>query len=381
MSTPKHAAGMLVLEDGSTFIGRSMGAEGEWVGEVVFSTGMSGYQEVITDPSHWGQMVVFTCPHIGNAGVNREDMESERPYVRAVLARQICEQPSNWRAEQSLPDHLRAAGVPALSGVDTRKLTLLLREKGAMRGALSTLALDEERLLRMAQNAPSMDALAPVQHVARSAKLVWTDTVAEQWNPLDHATVRAARAPHVVVLDCGSRTSLFRTLVFFGAAVTVLPPNAACEEILGEQPDGVLVSSGPGDVLQAPDIIDTVRQLIGRVPLFGTCFGHQAIGIACGASRYKLRSGHYGANHPVQNTATGRVEITLQSHSYAIDAASLRGLPLEVSHVSLNDGTVEGLRHTELPVASVQFLPEASPGPHDSLSILRDFVMSLHTES
>ena len=355
-----------------------MAAEGEWVGEVVFNTSMCGYQEIITDPSYWGQMVVFTCPHIGNVGVNAEDVESAKPYVRAVLARQICTHPSNWRAEQSLREYLLDNGVPALSGLDTRRLTLTLREKGALRGALSTVSSDPERLHQMALSAPDMSTLSPQQELARSGREEWTMPVSGRWVAnLDHQITERQRAPHVVVIDCGLKYNILRYLVGFGARVTVVPADSTVERILAERPDGALISNGPGDPEQWPETIVTVRGLMERMPLFGLCLGHQLIALAGGACTYKLPFGHHGGNHPVQELASGRVEITAQNHNYAVAADSLDGLPFEVTRVNLYDGTIEGLCHLHRPIQTVQYHPEASPGPHDSLQTLHQFVNSL----
>jgi carbamoyl-phosphate synthase small subunit len=375
--------GMLVLEDGSVFRGASLGADGELVGEVVFNTSMTGYQEIITDPSYWGQIVVFTCPHIGNVGVNEQDTESRRPWVRAIIARHICAVPSNWRAQRPLPDYLSEAGIPALSGVDTRRLTLILREKGVMRGALATGAPDSEELLRMARSAPDMSTLSAVEPVSPKAPEPWAMPVAATWRPQVASLVLqepvqaapAIPAPHIVVIDCGVKHNIVRHLVSLGARVTLLPWDSSAEEIMARHPDGVLISNGPGDPECVPQTVQAVRQLMmQQVPILGICLGHQIIGLACGGRKYKLAFGHHAGNHPVQNLLTGAIEITAQNHNYAIDAASIEGLPLQITHVNLNDHTVEGFRHMSLPVLSVQYHPEASPGPHDSLQILRDFV-------
>lgn len=377
----QETGGLLALEDGSLFEGHAVGAQGEFVGEVVFNTSMTGYQEIMTDPSYWGQMVVFTCPHIGNVGINDEDMESDQPFVRAVIARQIAERPSNWRAQQSLPSYLRATGVPGLSGVDTRRLTLILRERGVMRGALSTTNLDPERLVEMARNAPDMSELAPVNEVSRRGCAQWEDVVARQWiaHARDAAPV-AASAPHIVVVDCGVKHNILRLLAGMGARVTVAPACSSPEEVLALAPDGVLLSNGPGDPHQAVDAVRLARSLIGRTPLMGICLGHQIIGLALGGRTYKLPFGHHGGNHPVQDLRTGQVAMTAQNHNYAVSAESLRALPIDVTHVNLYDGTVEGMRHRALPVWSVQYHPEASPGPHDSLGLLGEFVASLASE-
>lgn len=385
---PDQSRGMLALEDGSTFIGESMGADREWVGQVVFNTSMTGHQEIITDPSYWGQMVVFTCPHIGNVGVNREDVESARPYVRAVLARKISARPSNWRAEQPLHEYLRAHGVPALSGLDTRRLTLLIREKGLMRGALSTVDLDGERLVEMARMAPDMSTLSPVQEVSRTDKGSWTAQVRQHWiahlePPIggECGIAIGGRSPRVVVIDCGIKHNVLRHPASLGALITVMPADAASEEIMAERPDGVLVSNGPGDPEQVPETIATVRELMDQVPLFGICLGHQIIALAAGARICKLPFGHHGVNHPVRELSTGRIEITAQNHNLVVEPDSLQGLALDVTHTNLYDGTIEGIRHTRLPVWGVQYQPEASPGPHDSLHILREFVESLSTQT
>ncbi len=365
---------MLVLEDGSVFEGRSVAAQGEFVGEIVFNTSMTGYQEIITDPSYWGQMVNFTCPHIGNVGVNSKDTESGGPYVRAVIARSICAVPSNWRSERSLPDYLTEHGVPALSDVDTRRLTLTLRERGVMRAALSTVDPDRERLLEMACTAPDMSTLQPVDEVTLPKPESWQHKVPPVWNPTPNREHARQAPPHIVVIDCGSKHNILRHLASLSARVTLVPASSSVEDILSLDPDGVLVSNGPGDPVQVPATIDTVRGLMGKKPLFGICLGHQIIGLAIGARTYKLRFGHHGGNHPVQDLSTGSIEITAQNHNYAIDAQSLDGLPVRVTRTNLYDHTIEGLCHTRLPVWSVQYHPEASPGPHDSLHELSEFV-------
>jgi carbamoyl-phosphate synthase small subunit len=369
--------GLLVLEDGSSYVGQSLAAEGEWVGEIVFNTSMTGYQEIITDPSYWGQMVVFTCPHIGNVGINTQDVESRQPFVRAVIARQICAPPSNWRATSSLTEYLSNSGVPALSGIDTRRLTLTLREKGALRAAISTLDMDTIRLVEIARSAPDMSSLDPANQVTELKMQEWAESVPEQWNADMRPDNR--NKPHVVVIDCGIKRNILRNLVAVGAHVTVVPSNAGSESVMALAPDGVLVGNGPGDPTCWPQTIATVRDLIGRVPLFGLCLGHQLIALAFGALTYKLPFGHHGANHPVQALEGGIVEITSQNHNYAVDAKTLTNLSLEVTQRNLYDGTVEGMRSEAYHITTIQYHPEASPGPHDSLHLLREFVRSLKT--
>jgi carbamoyl-phosphate synthase small subunit len=378
--TPAEAAsrGMLALEDGSTYEGRSLAAAGEWVGEVVFVTSMTGYQETITDPSYWGQMVVFTCPHIGNVGVNDEDSEARRPYVRAVLARRIAQRASNWRAQRELVDVLRESGVPALDGIDTRHLTLTLRKTGVMRGALSTVNLDSERLVSLARSAPEMGTLLPVDAVTSGEVHAWHETVPGGWlTAVSDDLTSSASSPHVVVIDCGAKENILRLLAGLGARTTVVPASASARTVLALAPDGVLISNGPGDPERATATIEAVRSLMGRVPLYGICLGHQIICLAAGGRTYKLPFGHHGCNHPVQELASGRVSITSQNHNYAVDPESLTGLPYHITHLNLFDHTVEGIRHRTLPIASVQYHPESSPGPHDSLLLLKSFVNAL----
>jgi len=374
----RAATAVLALEDGSTFCGHSHAAEGEWVGEVVFVTSMTGYQETITDPSYWGQMVVFTCPHIGNVGVNEQDDESTQPHVRAVIARRLTHHSSNWRARRELVDVLREAGVPAIDGVDTRRLTLKLRQSGVMRGALSTIDLDPQRLVDLARSAPEMETLAPVELVSCREAQPWREAVHEGWLGAVQGDLRPTAArPHIVVIDCGAKHNILRLLTQLGARVTVVPSNTSAEAIRALLPDGVLISNGPGDPASAKATIETVRALMGQVPLYGICLGHQIICLAAGARTYRLPFGHHGSNHPVQALGSGRVAITSQNHNYAVSAESLQGLPYEITHVNLFDGTVEGIRHRSLPISSVQYHPESSPGPHDSLLLLKGFVQSL----
>jgi carbamoyl-phosphate synthase small subunit len=356
----------LALEDGSLFPGVSFGAELEAAGEVVFTTSMTGYQEVVTDPSFAGQIVTMTCPHIGNVGVNPEDMESGAPALRGLLVREYCDLPSNWRSRGSLADFLRQRGIPALTGVDTRALTRRLRSRGVMRGILSAPGAETTALIQRARVAPDLSA---------------ADWVAQVTTPTPLVTGPEA-GPRVALLDCGAKANIAGSLVARGCRVTLLPAAASLDDILALHPAGVCLSNGPGDPAAVSYIIRTVRQLgalpADRMPaVFGICLGHQLLALALGGKTYKLGFGHRGCNHPVKDLASGRVHITSQNHGYAVDAASLPGTGLVVTHTSLNDGSVEGLRHQSLPIFSVQYHPEASPGPHDSLSLFDRFVDSL----
>jgi len=369
--------GYLVLEDGTIFPGQSFGAIKEAAGEVVFTTAMTGYQEVITDPSFAGQIVVMTYPHIGNVGVNLEDMEAGRPVLRGLVVRDYCPTPSNWRSRGSLAAFLQAHHIPALSGVDTRALTRRLRTRGVMRGILSCQASDPAALVERVLKVPDLSALDLVAQV--TCKTAYT-------LPVAGASPVAAAGPQlrVALLDCGAKANIGACLVARGCTVTVLPADTPAREILGGRDSagpfhGVLLSNGPGDPTVVSYAINTVRELVRaapyrRIPIFGICLGHQILALALGGRTYKLKFGHRGSNHPVKDLATGRVSITTQNHGYAVDAASLQGTGLVVTHISLNDGSVEGLRHETLPIFSVQYHPEASPGPHDGLELFDRFV-------
>ena len=356
----------LVLEDSSIFPGISFGADVEAAGEVVFTTSMTGYQEIITDPSFAGQIVTMTCPHIGNIGVNPDDMESGAPALRGLLVRDYCDSPSNWRARGSLSGFLRHHGIPALTGVDTRALTRRLRSHGVMRGILSPAGGEADALIRCARAVPDMSAADWVAQVTtRQAHMIGPET-----------------GPHIALLDCGAKANIAACLVARGCRVTVLPAATPLHEILALRPAGVCVSNGPGDPAVVTYVIQTIRQLAALPPdrmpaVFGICLGHQLLALELGGSTYKLKFGHRGCNHPVKDLATGKVNITSQNHGYAVQEDSLAGTGLVVTHTSLNDGSVEGLRHQSLPIFSVQYHPEASPGPHDSLYLFDRFVESL----
>jgi carbamoyl-phosphate synthase small subunit len=368
----------LVLENGTVFTGESFGAEGEVTGEVVFNTSMAGYQEIFTDPSYAGQIVTMTYPLIGNYGVNEQDLESAFPRASGVVVREYSAEYSNFRATTSLGAWLEKHGVVAIQGIDTRMLTRMLRDDGAMRGILSTRDLVDESLLRKAGASPSMLNLDLATGVSCGASYGWEET---DGTPFALAPITAptlvedppARKFHAVAYDYGVKRNILRRLASYGCAVTVVPVGMTAEEVLALHPDGVFLSNGPGDPAAVTVAIENIRNLIGRVPIFGICLGHQLIALALGGRTFKLKFGHRGGNHPVKNLKTGRIEITSQNHGFAVDPASLDPSKVEVTHVNLNDGTNEGFRHLELPLFSVQYHPEASPGPHDSDYLFSEF--------
>jgi carbamoyl-phosphate synthase small subunit len=375
---------LLVLEDGAHFHGRSFGAPGETVGEVVFNTGMTGYQEIITDPSYRGQMVVMTCPHIGNTGINDEDLESDRPHLRALIVRDVCLRESNWRARQTLPRYLKEHGVMALTDVDTRALTRHIRHFGALRAAISTGDLDPESLRLKALAAPTTSDEDLVARVTCAESYEWLRPIDPAWRRQawggDGVSPAAPPAPRgagtdltVVAYDCGIKRNILRQLASSGCRVIVVPADTPAGEALALRPDGVFLSNGPGDPERAPYIIASVRELLGKVPIFGICLGHQVLGLAMGGRKYKLKFGHHGSNHPVKDLRSGQIAITAQNHNFCIDVDSIQD-QVELTHVNLYDGTVEGMRHRSLPAFSVQYHPEAAPGPHDADPLFGEFV-------
>lgn len=353
--------GYLVLEDDTCFAGEGFGAVRTIAGEVVFNTGMTGYQEVLTDPSYYGQIVTMTYPLIGNYGINAVDVESRAPWIRGFVVRDLCSEPSHWQADRTLSEYLVAAGVPGLAGIDTRALTRHLRSVGAMRGVIATVAGDEPA---------SPDTIAAWAAAAR--ELDMHDHVTHVTTPEPYRLPGAG--PRVAVVDYGAKQNIIRCLADARCDITVLPASATTAEILACDPAGVLLSNGPGDPTDLPDAIATVRELLttGR-PLFGICLGHQIMALAAGARTYKLKYGHRGANHPVKDYRTGRVYVTTQNHGYAVDEASLPG-GLVVTHRNLNDNTVEGLMHESQPAFSVQYHPEAAPGPQESRYLFDNFI-------
>jgi carbamoyl-phosphate synthase small subunit len=356
----------LALEDGLVLTGRCFGAEGSTDGEVVFNTGMTGYQEVLTDPSYAGQIVTMTYPLVGNYGVNLEDVESynRKVQVRGFVVKELSPVVSNFRANRSLWEYLAASGVCGITDVDTRALTRHLRTVGAKNGVMSTDCLDDVELVRRARAVPSMNGADFVKVVTPAKPYHWSEGYDSPFAQAhrDHGT----RAFRVVAVDCGAKVNILRNLVECGCDVTVVPATATAEEILAHKADGVFLSNGPGDPQAVTYTIDTLRSLIGRVPIFGICLGHQLLCWALGGRTYKLKFGHRGCNQPVRNQATGKVEITSQNHGFAADEASLKASGAIITHVNLNDLTVEGFTHPGRALFSVQYHPEASPGPHDA---------------
>jgi len=365
---------LLVLADGTTYRGYSFGATGTTIGEVVFNTGMTGYQEVMTDPSYRGQIVTFTYPELGNTGVNPDDEESEAPHVRGVIARNICDRPSNWRSTQSLPEYLKQHHLLGIYGIDTRALTRRLRSAGAMNGGISTEILDPSELLEQVQNAPSMAGLNLVKEVSTSKVYEWSEKTKTIWE--FSATLTDEEPLTVVALDFGVKRNILRRLASYGCRVIVVPVNTPPEEILKYNPDGIFLSNGPGDPAAVTEGIETTKALLeAQKPVFGICMGHQILGLSLGAETFKLKFGHRGLNQPAG--LRQRIEITSQNHGFALDADSLPDATVEITHLNLNDRTVAGLRHKTLPMFSVQYHPEASPGPHDADYLFENFVRSM----
>ncbi|HLP89602.1 MAG TPA: glutamine-hydrolyzing carbamoyl-phosphate synthase small subunit [Nostocaceae cyanobacterium] len=369
---------LLVLADGTAYRGWSFGATGTTIGEVVFNTGMTGYQEVLTDPSYCGQIVIFTYPELGNTGINPEDEEANRPYVRGAIARNICQKPSNWRSTQSLPDYLKQHQIPGIYGIDTRALTRKIRMYGAMNGGISTSILDEAELLEQVQAAPNMAGLNLVQEVTTTQTYEWSEPTPPTWEFNPEAVDKIKENFTVVALDFGVKRNILRRLASYGCRVIVVPADTPPEEILKYNPDGVFLSNGPGDPAAVTEGITTVKSLLSsQKPIFGICMGHQILGHALGAETFKLKFGHRGLNQPAG--LQQKIEITSQNHSFAINPDTLPDTVVEVSHLNLNDRTVAGIRHKTLPVFSVQYHPEASPGPHDADYLFEQFVQAMQT--
>ena len=364
MSATEGTPAILALEDGTFFKGNGFGRTAETSGEVVFNTAHSGYQEVLTDPSYRGQIVVMTFPHVGNYGVNQEDVESLSPQVSGFVVREISTRASSWRASGELHRYLDEAGVVGISEIDTRSLTRHIRDRGAMRGVISTLELDPDLLVARARKSRSMVGLDLVREV--------TCSTAHRFD--QPGGLPGDRRFRVVAYDFGMKRNILRMLAASDCEVMVVPATTSAEEALALDPDGIFFSNGPGDPEPCTYAIRAARELLRERPLFGICLGHQILGLACGGKTFKLKFGHRGANHPVRNMRTGQVEITAQNHGFAVDPDLFENPEYELTHINLNDGTVEGFRHRDLPVFSVQYHPEASPGPHDSHYLFREFI-------
>ena len=349
----------LILEDGTIFRGDSFASAEDVFGEIVFNTSMSGYQEIITDPSYAGQIVMMTYPHIGNYGVNSDDMESERPCLKGLIVKELCEMPSNYRSEESLGEFLKRYDISGLQGIDTRAVTRKIRDAGAMRCMVSTSDLSDVELVSRVRKSGHMEGSELASSVSSEKSQSFGNDEAKY---------------HVAVLHFGIKGNIPQELLKRDCKVTVFPAKTSTDEILKLNPDGVLLSNGPGDPAAVGYAIENIKNLVGQVPVFGICLGHQLLALSLGAETYKLKFGHRGANHPVMELSTGKVEITVQNHGFAVSPESVNEEEIEITHLNLNDGTIEGLRHKLLPVFSVQYHPEASPGPHDSRYLFDRFI-------
>jgi len=364
---------ILALEDGTVFEGKSFGARKDRVGEVVFNTAITGYQEIFTDPSYSGQIVVLTNPQIGNYGANEYDEEAARPHIEGLVVREFSPIASNWRSEENAERFLSDQGIPVASEIDTRALVRHLRTRGVMRGVLSVEGSDPKELVERARQSPSMTGLDLATRVSTMEIYQW-DKPVQPCSPSEPQTAAAEPFCHVVAYDFGIKRNILRRLVNVGARVTVVPAGTTAEDVLSLNPDGVFLSNGPGDPEPLQFQAEQVRKLIGKKPIFGICLGQQVLGLALGGKTYKLKFGHRGANHPVLNKITNKVEITSHNHGFAVDPDSLNANDVELTHINLNDQTLEGFRHRSEPVFCVQYHPEAAPGPHDSHYLFGDFM-------
>ncbi len=362
----------LALEDGTVFEGTAIGARGESFGEVVFNTSMTGYQEILTDPSYRGQIVTMTYTEIGNYGTNNSDVESAKPQVSGFIMREGSRICSNFRSTSSLADYLTRNNIVGLAGIDTRALVRLIRSRGAMKGVISSVDLDSNSLIEKARKSPGLVGRDLVREVMPDQQLAWSEKLFQLFPTDDAATGANCDMPHIVCLDYGMKWNIPRHLAERGNRVTILPGTATAEDVLAQNPDGVFLSNGPGDPEPLEYAISTIRNLLGQRPIFGICLGHQLLSLACGAKTFKLKFGHRGSNQPVLNIDTGRVEITSQNHGFAVDEASLPK-NLRITHRNLNDNTIAGVAHCDVPAFSVQYHPEASAGPHDSEYLFDQF--------
>ena len=364
---------ILALEDGRIFRGEGHGAHGECYGEVVFNTSLTGYQEIFTDPSYAGQIVVLTNPQIGNYGTNHADNEANRPYIEGLVTREFSPISSNWRSQQVADEYLERFNVPVISEIDTRALVRHLRTHGVMRGVLSSIEADPDVLVAKARSLRKMEGTDLASVVTTKTRYEWEEDSTDPLQTEDVAIAMPKPHLHVVAYDFGMKKNILRMLAREGCRVTVVPAQTSAEDVLTLNPDGIFLSNGPGDPEPVTYAQENIRQLAGRRPIFGICLDHQLIGLALGGKTYKLRFGHHGGNHPVKAMETGKVEITCHNHNFAVDPDSLNPGEVDLTHIDLNDNTLEGLRHRSLPLFSVQYHPEASPGPHDSNYLFRDF--------
>jgi len=382
---------ILALEDGRTFRGLAWGAHGERTGEIVFNTAMTGYQEILTDPSYAGQIVTMTYPEIGNYGVNVEDVESRRPFAEGFVVREVSPVSSNWRASMSLDEYLKRHGIVGISEIDTRALVRHIREKGAMRACISSVDLNDQSVIAKAKNAPEMLGRNLVDEVTCGDAYRWAD-IKEDQKTLDPVGDFRRDTPslllpgeepfRVVAYDFGVKYYILRYLTAVGCDVTVTPARTSADDVISMAPDGIFLSNGPGDPAAVPEIVGEIKRLLGAAPVFGICLGHQLLARAFGGDTFKLKFGHRGGNQPVKNIGAGRIEITSHNHGFAVDPDSLNRDEIELTHFNLNDGCLEGMRHKTLPVFSVQYHPEAGPGPHDATYLFHEFIaqMRAHRE-
>lgn len=351
----------LILEDGTVFIGDGFGSHVDTIGEVVFNTGMTGYQEILSDPSYCGQIVMLTYPLIGNYGINRDDFESITPAVKGFIVKEVSDFPSNWRSEFTVDEYFKMKKIPGIAGIDTRKLARIIRQHGTLKGAICSIENDASEVLRELRK-----TRLPIDQVRRVSTK----------NPYPSP----GRGKRIVLVDFGMKHGILRELNERGCDVVVVPYHTTADEILKLRPDGVMLSNGPGDPKDVPEGIQMIKDILGKVPLFGICLGHQLFALACGADTIKMKFGHRGANHPVKELSTGKVSITSQNHGYTVDEKSVKNTKLEVTHIALNDGTVEGLKHLEYPAFTVQYHPEASPGPEDANGLFEQFLAMIEAE-
>ena len=369
----KKVDAAVALEDGSVFYGTGFGAEGSVSGEFVFNTSMMGYQEILTDPSYKGQIVTMTYPLIGNYGINPEDMESDKPHVEGFVVKEVSRIASNYRSREDLGTFLERHGIVGIEGVDTRAITKLLRVKGALNGVISTEELDREKLVEMAKACPGLIGRDLVKEVTCQTAYEWKETSPWVEETLYHLKIKTQPDFHIVAIDCGVKRNILRIMRTMGARVTVVPARTGAEGILDLNPDGIFISNGPGDPQGVPYVAETVRALLGKKPIFGICLGHQILGLALGGTTYKLKFGHHGGNQPVMDLTKKTVAITAQNHGFCVDETSIPDDEVILTHINLNDRTPEGMQHRSLPIFSVQYHPENSPGPHDAITHFLEF--------